>query len=278
VPNQASSGTGWTYNSGGWITVTQPGVTVSNLALNGIGLVVAASNVTIDNVDIFNITGESSEGITVGQVNEPANNTTIENTTITGLNTGSGRMSAGIVQQYQSAGLVAENDNISQMTTGIEVETGTATLESNYIHNFGFYTWTDDGPDHLNGIASSNGGTQLNVEHNTIIGPNGQTDAIALFCDSGQQANALITNNLLDGGNYTIYGGDSGAECTGAPTSNIQITNNRIGTTFATSGGAFGWLSRFTPTGAGNAVSGNVWDANSAAIPNNNWTEVGPSE
>jgi hypothetical protein len=258
--------------------VTQPGVTVSNLALNGIGLVVAASNVTIDNVDISNITGESSEGITVGQVNEPANNTTIENTTITGLNTGSGRMSAGIVQQYQSAGLVAENDNISQMTTGIEVETGTATLESNYIHNFGFYTWSDDGPDHLNGIASSNGGTELTVEHNTIIGPNGQTDAVALFCDSGTQKNALITDNLLDGGNYTIYGGNSGAKCTGASTTNIRITDNRIGTTFHRTGGQYGWLADFSPGGAGNTVTGNQWDANSASVPGARWNAVGPSE
>jgi hypothetical protein len=277
VPKQATSGNGWSYDPRGWITVTKPGVTISRLALDGISLIVEASDVTIKDVDISNITGESSEGIAVGQVNQPANNTTIENTTITGLNTGSGRMIAGIVQQYQSAGLVARADDISRMATGIQVQEGSATLESNYIHDFGFATFADDGPDHLNGIASSNGGTQLTVADNTIIGPNGQTDAVALFCDSGTQKNALITDNLLDGGNYTIYGGDGGAECTGAATTNIRITNNRIGTTFARTGGHYGWLAYFSPGGTGNTVTGNRWDANGALIANAA-TATGPSE
>jgi hypothetical protein len=99
------------------------------------------------------------------------------------------------------------------------------------------------------------------IQHNTVLNPNGQTDCIALFQDNAPPAiaNKTITNNLLAGGGYCIYGGQSGTEYAGLPATDIVVTNNKISTMYYANGGAFGPATAFSPGNSGNKWSGNVW-------------------
>ena len=65
------------------------------------------------------------------------------------------------------------------------------------------------GGDHLNGTTSNGSTTPLAIIHNTIFNAHGQTDAISLFEDFGTEANREISDNLVAGGGYTIYGGQN---------------------------------------------------------------------
>ncbi len=76
-------------------------------------------------------------------------------------------------------------------------------------------------------------------------------------------ANVTVSDNLLAGGGYTIYGGE-GAK--GHP-SHIVITGNRISTQFFRLGGRWGPVAYFNSHAYGDVWSGNVWDAPDRPIP-----------
>jgi hypothetical protein len=99
------------------------------------------------------------------------------------------------------------------------------------------------------------------IRNNTVLNGNGQTSCIALFQDQAPPAiaNKAINNNLLAGGGYCIYGGQSGAQYAGLPTSNIVVTDNVISTLYYADGGAFGPVIYYAPGNSGNEWSGNVW-------------------
>jgi len=117
--------------------------------------------------------------------------------------------------------------------------------------------------DHLNGTTSNGSTTMMTIRHNTILNKFDQTDAISLFQDFGGEANRLITDNLVAGGGYTIYGGDN--ERFGK-TSNIKITNNRFSKIYYPNGGSYGPIAAFDASGSGNVMSGNYWDNNLAPV------------
>ena len=68
-----------------------------------------------------------------------------------------------------------------------------------------------------------------------------------------------LNGNLLAGGAYCIYGGESGAEYSGIPATNIIVTNNLISTMYYANGGAFGPVAYFNSDNSGNRWSNNVW-------------------
>lgn len=151
---------------------------------------------------------------------------------------------------YGDGTLTVTASNISGMSTGVQMDRGL--IADNYIHDL-----TAPPGAHVNGTTSNGGTSSLVIRHNTVLNSHDQTDAVSLFEDFGAQANKTITDNLLAGGGYTIYGG---ANAGGQPTSNIKITNNRISRIYFPNGGAFGPLAAFDASGPGNVFSGNVWD------------------
>jgi hypothetical protein len=96
----------------------------------------------------------------------------------------------------------------------------------------------------------------LTIRHNTVFNEFGQTDAISLFEDFGQQKDCLIENNLVAGGGYTIYGGQNTG---GIPVTNIIIRNNRFSTRFFPQSGSYGPVTALGAASGGNVWSGNVW-------------------
>ncbi len=67
--------------------------------------------------------------------------------------------------------------------------------------------------------------------------------------------NKTVVDNLLAGGDYSIYGGTAHKD----PTSNIVIEDNEFSQLYYPRAGHFGPVAYFDPTGSGNVWSGNVW-------------------
>jgi hypothetical protein len=251
VPSQISSGPGWHYDPRGFVVVSRRGAVLRNLYVP-CTISVTASHVTVRDVKVV-ASGQNSVGI--GLVN--ADDVTVEDSTIKGTNTGSGRLMAGIKDIYGNAtGSRILNNNILQASTGVQIYQGL--IQGNYIHHLGMVP-----TDHVNGITTNGDTHPLFIRHNTIFDSFGQTDAIGLFQDFGVVAHVTIAGNLLAGGGYAIYGGE-GAK--GQP-SHIVITGNRISTKFFRHGGRWGpgvYFSRHAP---GDVWSGNVWDKTDHLVP-----------
>ena len=267
---QVSSGPGWEY-SGGFVRITGAGTVFNGFSLQGFGLGVYASNVTISNC-VVTVGGQSCfpVGIETDANNNgaPITSFTIKNCTISGSDNNMNRAAACIKDIYGNAtGLLIEACNLYWCGCGIQVYAGK--VLNNYIHDL---VCNITYGDHVNGIAVSGGTTPMLIQGNTIQNSWGQTDCIALFQDNSPPAvaNKTISNNLLAGGGYCIYGGQSGAEYAGLPATNIVINNNLISTMYYPNGGAFGPVIYFTPGNSGNEWSNNVWHDGpnaGAAIP-----------
>jgi hypothetical protein len=251
VPAQVSSGPGWAYEPSGYVEVYGNGANLTGLYIP-CNLDITASNVTIADDDIVT-TGTGDFGISL----RSTAHVTISRTDISSPdNTGPDRLQYGIKDIYaDSTATVLNANNIWNTSTAIAISEGT--VENNYIHAFGY-----NAGDHDDGIASDAGDPHgLAITHNTILNPLDQTDAIQLSQDFGPQMDATITGNLLAGGGYTLYAGDSG---TAMPT-NIVITNNRFARIYNPDSGSFGPVA-YVPTGTGDTWSGNVWDNTLAPV------------
>jgi hypothetical protein len=249
VPTQISSGPGWTYNA----TTQAVDVTASGANLSGLyipwTLDITASNVTINDSEV------DTNGL-YGVILNDTTGVTIENSTITGENATSGRVSYAVDDVYgNTTATTIENDNISDFRTAVNLSTGT--IEGNYIHNPGYISG-----DHTNGIFDDGTTQPLMIKDNTIFNSLGQTDAISLDSSTSNSpvANKTVENNFIAGGGYTIYGGDS----LGNTTSNITVTGNRFGQQYYTTSGQYGPDAYYSTTGTGNTWTGNIWDTNGA--------------
>jgi hypothetical protein len=245
VPGQVSHGPGWHYDPRGWVEVDGNGAVLRGLYIRH-NLDIRASGVTIADVRIIN-SGPSSFGISLRHTR----NVTIENSAISGQNTGGNRLMVGIKDVYgDSTGTRVLRNNIWYTATGVQL--GEGLVQGNYLHNPGYRPG-----DHINGVTANGGRTDpMTIRHNTIFVNYTQTDAISLFQDAGIQGNRTIDDNLLAGGGYTIYGGQGRR---GQPF-NVRITDNRISSIYFADGGHWGPVAYYNPRGRGNVWSGNVWD------------------
>jgi hypothetical protein len=249
VPQDITSGPGWTWDVRGWLQVTTDGAVVEDLAVNG-PIDVTANNVTVRNNLIL------SSGETWGVALRHTTNTTVTENTIgtAGLTP---RLLVGIKDIYGDArGTTVSANDIAGTSTGVQM--GSGVIRDNYIHDLGMV----DG-DHVNGITTNGSTTRLVIAHNTVLNPFNQTDAIGLFQDFGVEADRLITDNLLAGGGYTIYGGDNQRF---GVTHDIKIIGNRISRVYFPTGGSFGPEASFDSQGVGNVWSGNIWDEDASPV------------
>jgi hypothetical protein len=243
VPDQVSSGTGWTSTAGGDVTVTGNGAVLSNLIIHG-NLDVQASNVTINNVQVIT---SGAFGVSFRHTS----NDTLENATVSGTDTGAGRVDAAVADVYgDSTGLTIKNDNLYWFRSAVQLTSGM--VSGNYIHDPGYITG-----DHTNGVIA-NMGDPLTVSGNTILNSQGQTDCVSIddSQDHGVISNRTITGNLLAGGGYPIYGGAAFSNTT----SNIIITNNHFSKIFFPTVGQYGIDAYYNSGDPGNVWTGNVWD------------------
>jgi hypothetical protein len=92
-------------------------------------------------------------------------------------------------------------------------------VEDSWIHGL-----VEGGGSHNDGIQST-GGHHLVIRGNRIENPKRQTSCILIGADLGDISDVLVTGNLLNGGNYTVYAGAD----PGHTASNIRVTGNRFG-------------------------------------------------
>jgi hypothetical protein len=253
VPGQVTSGDGWHWDPRGWLSITKSGAVLSGVSIDAT-ISVEAPNVTIRD-SYINCAGGCLYNVIIRNTATgsaaDADNTTIEDSTI--IDT-SNTSPVGVEAEEVSDTHILR-DNISGEGSGVLFGGGGGTVEDSYIHDLaqccGFH----------NEDFQSTAGGDATISHNTMFNAAGQTATIMITHDFGSQSNVTIDNNLLAGGGYSIYGGDTG-ENPAAPATGIRITNNRLSDLYYQKCGFYGWLVDFNvPAASGNVVSGNVWDA-----------------
>ncbi|MFG1997399.1 hypothetical protein ACGFJ7_46225 [Actinoplanes sp. NPDC048988] len=243
-PNAGNTGVrpGVKLKARGDITVTKNGTVLNALDVTGV-ITVQASNVVISNTRVTN-SAKADWGIvqTAG-----ASNLVVMDSEIRGNGTDS--MHQGI---YNIGGhITVKRTEISRIADGVATNRGL--IEDCYLHSPQVF----DG-DHVDMIQSTEGppsGASLTIRHNTIINDELQTSAIALFQDFGVARNALIVDNYLAGGAYTVYGGEGDH----GQSSNIRIENNTFGKDVFPKAGQYGPIAHFDAGGPGNTFTGNVF-------------------
>lgn len=250
VPQEVTSGPGWFWDPRGWIVVNGSNALVRGIEVKST-IAVHVDNAIIEHVRV------AAKGETFGiAIENNVTGTIIRNAEI-GAPIGEERLLVGIKDIRGGAtGTRVLRSEFYNSSTAIQIYQGV--IRDNYIHTPGF----KDG-DHINGITSNGSRRALTIEHNTILNPHNQTDAIGLFEDFGVEANRTIENNLMAGGGYTLYAGQNTG---GPPTYNIKVTNNRFSRLYYPNGGYWGPVAAYCATCAGNLWTGNVWDDDGSPV------------
>ena len=226
----------------GTLTLSTAGQVVSGLIISN-GVQINASNVTLENciIDISN-TGNWNIGVAGG-----LNGVVIQNCEIVGAGAAGPVGTYGIYVQGNSQ-VTINADNIHDVGQGVVLNDGQVLLENSYIHNLKAGSGTHYEDVGYFGAAKSST-FSLNIQNNTLINQNNQTASVFIQNYFGPVNNVTINNNILVGGDYTIYvdGSDSGG-----PVSNVSITNNHLGT------GIFGYtdFAKSSPVFTGNVDDG----------------------
>jgi hypothetical protein len=252
VPGQVSSGQGWSYSAADREVEVTGGKAVLSGLLIPFTVNITASHVTLKDVAIVSA---ASFGVSLRHTA----GVTIEDSTISGLNATTGRVGSAIDDIYgDSTGTVIADNNISAFKTAVQISAGLIT--GNDIHDPGFLTG-----DHTNGIFVNGTNQPLMIYYNTILINLGQTDAVNLDSAAigAPVANKSIEYNLVAGGSYTLYGGDSH----GSVTSHIVIDDNWFSNAYYPAGGKYGPGAYFATGGTGNAWSGNIWADSGRPVP-----------
>lgn len=233
LPDATNSGVvaGSTLTTSTGKNITTAGTT-KNVKFTG-EVTISASNVTLENV-------ETNEGIRIGA---GLTNVVVKNDTCNGKN----------IQNCvfaKSKALITDD----YFTGCGECINGAVTLTNSYIDVSAVISG-----EHYEAIYYGGGEGTLNIEHNTLFSPNhdqGETAVIFTSSDFGNQTGVTIKNNLLAGGNYTIYGGTTGSG--GKVTGPYVVTGNRFSRKYDSNGGFYGIAADFNE--AKTTWSGNIWD------------------
>ena len=105
---------------------------------------------------------------------------------------------------------------------------GGSTIQDSYIHNL--WLGTDASGvrvllTHNDGIQLLGPGNNYTILHNRIETGHNQNAAVFVKADFGAISNVNIANNYLDGGSYTLFGGDT----TAWTVTNVSVTGNTFG-------------------------------------------------
>ena len=203
----------------GQLTLSTPGQVVSGLIITG-GVQITASNVTLKNciIEVPN-SANWNVGIAGGLTG-----VVLQNCEIVGAGTSGPLGSYGIYVQGNSQ-VTINAVNIHDVGQGLVLNDGQVTLENSYIHdlNAGSGTHYED----IGYFGAAKSSTfSLNIQNNTLINQNIQTASVFLQNYFGGLNNITVNNNVLVGGDYTIYVDGSASS---APVSNVSITNNHMG-------------------------------------------------
>lgn len=233
---------GITLKPSGSLTITQSGSVVQNLLITG-ELDIFANNVTVRNVKIIATggyhalyTGWSYTGIVIDHVEIDGRHL---NPSVPGLV--GGGFTATAVNIHGTGDAIDIGDNV--------------TVKDSYLHDL-----TVNSGDHTDGVQSTGSNNDL-ITHCTIDAtlPGGgvANSALIIGADLSDMGTVNVANNLLGGGNYTIYAGAD----PGYDSGTINFTNNRFA-----KNARYGPCSFGPSPGRTIGFTGNVWDATNAPL------------
>ena len=201
-PDATNTGvpTGAHLKRSGSITVTKRGAIIDGRDLHG-SITVLADDVTIRNT---RITSGSYYPIRYGEKDNTG--LLVEDTEIIGT---SPNVTSGIAFAHYTALRV----NVHGTADGLKVEDGVVVRDS-FVHDLAFGTDT-----HNDGMQST-GGHDIEIVHNTVLAKGG-VSCLMFGGENGAPSNILVDDNLLNGGNYSIYLDPHGEDRT--------IVNNHFG-------------------------------------------------
>lgn len=268
VPQDRTSGDGWSYDSRNErVLVTGRGATLDRLDITG-GVVIDAPDVTLSNSRV-RACGSASESDVVALRVRPeegfsGNGASIIDNVLDGLPDGcSFRARSGVRDIHGAAkDVLVDGNDISGTSNGITIEYE-GLIQNNWVHDLA-HAYAD----HHSGISTHGGAKQVTMRHNTVLlgyeemsGKGGVSGAITNYADFAHSQNVTVEDNLISGGAYTVYGGNSGNEYS-SPSTNIKIRLNR----FVCGEWAYGPIASFDADSPGNVWSGNVCDGTNLAV------------
>jgi hypothetical protein len=236
----------------GEMRITRAGTTIANMNITG-GVAIDANNVTLTHDCV------SNEGQSTVDVERGVTGAKIEYSDVSGVNTTSDPVEEAI-STNQASGTTADHDYLYNCG---ECFHGPGILTNSYVIANASINPGQSNEDHYEGIYYGGGGGPLVVEHDTIIDPHDQTAAIFVSHDFGDVTTLTIKNNILEGGDYVIYGGGSGNE--GRVVGPVTVTGNRFSTRNYAEGAQYGPEQYFNE--AVTTWSGNIWDDTLAPVP-----------
>jgi len=255
-PSASSTGaSGSLENVSGDVVLSNQGEVYTNKRINGT-LTVTACNVTIRNVEVDSgepFTGNNTPDLFAIWLQESAScGVTVDHvSTITASApnvyvTTSIRIARGGPVTITNSKMLGAQLGILGVSAGV--------VRGNYI---------ELGPnmrgDH-NDAIQGDGATNLTIDHNTLLNPNDQTSALALYTEYGNNNNITVSGNLMAGGGYTCYCGDGKSDNNGNPARavNVSIINNVFWRKYFADAGNFGAGRAYNPAGGGQ-WAGNVY-------------------
>lgn len=272
VPSQARSGAGWEWSDAlDGIRVFGTGTTLNGVNVSGM-IVIDAPNVTVSN-SIVSACGGDSDGDVIAirvRPSDPSYRGTgarVIHNRINGTPAGcTHRARSGVRDIYgEATGLYVDGNDISGTGNGITAEYE-ATIVNNWVHDLGHLAG-----DHHSGISTHGGAKQIVIQHNTALlhgqkfaGGGGVSGAITVYSDFGHAQNTTVQDNMISGGSYVVYGGNSGDGYT-TPATNIKFISNR----FRCGDWLYGPVAAFSASSTGNQWSGNYCDQTAQAVTAN---------
>lgn len=229
----------------GPLTLSRPGV-YSGLNVNG-RLTVTSTGVTIKDSVITGPCDNSNFAI----FNE-ADGTVIKDTTLKGSNSTDCALAAGV--QNAAGPITLKRVQAYNLDSA---QHGVGTIEDSY-----FLDNAEIPGEHYEPIFYGGGEGALVVDHNTLLNPHEQTACVFAWNNYGDENGLAITNNLMAGGGYILYGG--GDPSIGPTTNHATITGNRFSKTYFPKGGFYGVDANVNESVT--TWSGNYWDDTLAPV------------
>lgn len=249
-PSAANTGaTGSLATVSGDVTLSTAGQVYQNMRVHGT-IAVTACNVTIRNVEVDSgepYTGDSTPDLfAIWLQQSAACGVTIDH--VSTITTGAPNVYVTTsIRDARGSAVTITNSKLIGAQLGI-LGMSSGTIRGNYI---------ELGPnmrgDH-NDAIQGDGASNLTIDHNTLLNPNDQTSALALYTEYGNNTKVTVTNNLMAGGGYTCYCGDGATQNDGTPARAVDVTfvNNVFWRKYFPNAGAFGPGRAYNPAGGGN--------------------------
>lgn len=250
------------------LRIEQDNVTVQNLDIPG-SVAVDGDNVTISNSRVVLSSGCGSPcgnyGIRLGRSGAAVSGTTLDHVAIVTDEANPANddpLDSSTIDVKVEHG-VRNNGDMSSEAAGLYIKgpggawKGPGTITDSFLFSQLVFSG-----DHVETYLNGGEGNPTVLDHNTMLNPVAQTAVVSLFDDFGTIGSVTVTDNLMAGGGYIMYGGakNSASNVLGP----VLVQGNRISNGYYANGGSFGLFAEFNASVT--TSCDNYWDDDLLAI------------